>query len=288
MFKTSLHIEKRKPVNIAHLDICSSAFPVDLNNFRFVQLTDFHYGPWTKDSYIEAIIDLALSLKPEFSVLTGDYIQVSPTGLRHYYKNELTLKRAPTVSYHRAGKDLISRFAQLLQPLSQCGPVYGVIGNHDYLEGKATIMRLLSKQVQWLINRTCLHRSKNFSLLLAGIDDWKRGHPDLEQCQINTPQSDNNPVIKILLSHSPDISLSKDKALLSEYDLILCGHTHGGQICLPFNFPLITCTKQRTHVRGLSYLDNIPLFVSTGLGWGGLKLRLFCPPEITLITIKTR
>ncbi|MBP9838672.1 MAG: hypothetical protein KBC84_08155, partial [Proteobacteria bacterium] len=170
-----------------------------------------------------------------------------------------------------------------LTPLNARDGIYGVFGNHDYLEGIEVISKTLQNNINWITNTSTTITKNDDSLLLLGVDDYNRGNPDLKKTFSN--YSDKH-FFKILLSHNPDITISKDKDLLNHSNLILAGHTHGGQIKLPKIKPVICRTRQKKHVQSLSHFNSTAVYVSNGVGYGGVPLRVFCPPEIVVINLK--
>ena len=290
---------RRRPVNVVHLEVSLDNLAPDLEGLKLVQLSDLHYGFPTSKSHIEKVITLVQSLSPDVILLTGDYGQVGFFDLKYYYATEVRSTRSHILRYRRSARQNIIEFAELIAPLTSSYPTFAVLGNHDYIEGKASVMRALSPQVHWLINSSAFFSRRQSSLQIAGVDDFLLGHPDLSKCidierakVFPKPSSPTNekpiPLFRILLSHNPDIVTHSESNILNSFDLVLCGHTHGGQIRIPFWGPIMTRTKQKLHVHGLQMNNTTAIYTSSGVGWGGIKLRLFCPPEVVVISLKSK
>ena len=121
------------------------------------------------------------------------------------------------------------------------------------------------------------------SLFIAGVDDWRRGKPALGPAAEAAAAS--KAFFRILITHNPDIVLHQDADELRHFQLMTVGHTHGGQICLPFWGPIVTRTKQSLHTDGLSLHGKLAVYTSAGVGYGGIGVRILCPPEITLFEL---
>ncbi len=258
--------------------------PECLDGYRMVQLTDLHFGGLTQAEHIRKAVEIATSTDPDLVLLTGDFVQVGSTGLRHRLATKVNPRVFRWPEYRRQVRAYAQELNALLKPLQPRDGMLAVLGNHEYHEGIGTIRRQLPREITWLKNSMhCVVRSGG-ALIIAGTDDVRLGEPDLEACtafpKLLVPSS------KILLSHNPDIVLNKQSELISSFDLMLCGHTHGGQICLPGGKALITRTKQKRHVSGLSTFGSTSVYVNRGVGYGGLPYRTFCRPEILAITLR--
>lgn len=252
--------------------------------YSIVQLTDFHYGVCTPAPFLKRAISITNEINPDLVFLTGDYVQFSATGLRHILATRLHPRLFRWSDYRRAVRKLAKEFSEIVDELTPQDGIIGVFGNHDYNEGLGTIKRQLPKRINWLVNQsTEIHRG-SAALLVSGIDDYRYGNPKVADTISSIPN--NLHQLQILLSHNPDSFLLRDAADLELYDLTLCGHTHGGQLCLPGRFPIITRTNQRDHYSGFSSFRDKRVYVNRGLGCGGLPFRLFCPPEILEIKLK--
>lgn len=254
--------------------------PLEFNNYRIIQLSDFHFGPATSKQHLVDAIKIINKLCPDIILLTGDYLQLTRTGCSHLIISKFNknyLKQYVT-KVRRTARE----FGQIISELSAEEGIFGVFGNHDYIEGIDIVKEEMPNTINWLTNSYTNLEKENSFLHLAGIDDLLRGKPNLDLALSDFNKVDK-PFYKILLSHNPDITIDPLKDQLSNFNLILSGHTHGGQIRLPFLPPPVTRTKQKKHVAGLSYLKDTAIYVTNGLGYGCLNLRVFCPPEITVI-----
>ncbi len=185
-------------------------------------------------------------------------------------------------AYRYKGKNIqvVKNFtSRLINIIKQKGKgIYGVLGNHDlYIFGQF----LEQQGARLLVNEAVKIERNNSFIYLAGIDDasYYRTH-DFYSCEEDMSPSG----FKILLSHTPDIYRQAD---IFHYPLVLCGHTHGGQICLPGGIPVVTNTKApRKMARGLWKFKRLQGITSNGIGCSGFTGRFFCPPEAILITLK--
>ena len=280
--------ERRRPFRICYLDLEFENLPEAFHNCRIVQLTDLHYGPGTSKARITQMVALTVELNPDLIVFTGDYVQYSVTGAHHILAARVNPNLFGWANYRRAIRAITMELRTLLEPLRAPDGILGIFGNHDNNERLGTIQRKLDDKIRSLKNSAALIKKQGSSIAIYGTDDFKRGSPDLAHT-LRHPDPFHPPdniAVKILLAHNPDITLLPHGELLSSVHLILCGHTHGGQIRIPGLPPLLSRTKQRRHIHELSYTGDTPLYISNGVGQGGIPIRVFCPPEIVLVTLK--
>jgi predicted MPP superfamily phosphohydrolase len=201
-------------------------------------------------------------LAAELVVLTGDFVSWKPLP-QHF---------AVRLGYHCA--ELLSRI--------ECPLRYAVMGNHDALVSTAAITDALSTfGIPVLANSSVPLERDGQRLWLAGVKDVLLQRPDLGAALPAGRRPEHEPLI--LLAHEPDFA---DRALGSQIDLILSGHTHGGQILLPFVPPLFLPDMGMKYVHGQFRLgDGMQLYVNRGIGAVNLPFRFRCPPEITVITL---
>lgn len=222
--------------------------PAALDGFTILQLSDLHLDLET--GVIDELAKVAPDLKYDVAVITGDYRNSTRDNYAH------SIKRT---------RDIL----KMLRP-----PRVGILGNHDFIEMAPA---LEASGLRMLLNEGVFVERGDARVLIAGIDDphFYETH-DLARAG-RVPAEDN--VFRILLSHSPEMW----REAAPDYDLMLSGHTHGGQICLPGGVPLVR--NGRCPARLLSgawRVDKMQGYTSRGTGCCGVPMRFFCPPEITL------
>lgn len=180
--------------------------------------------------------------------------------------------------------------ADIVRVITGAGiPVIGVLGNHDYFGRRNEYVRIMNHLeeagVKWLINRAEPFEYKGERAWLAGIDDWAKGDPDLEEVARQLPAGER-PLL--LLTHNPQII----KALPTDFaHVMLSGHTHGGQInpaLPPLNRKLNWITFREGHHHsefplGWYTHNGIRLYVGKGLGMSGMPLRFNARPELLVL-----
>lgn len=249
----NVHNEARD-IEVVHQPIYLGHLPGKFDGYTIVQLSDIHHGALVEASHIRAAVETVNQLKPDLIVLTGDYV----THSRAY----------------------IEPCAELLGWLQAPDGVFAVLGNHDFWTGADQIARALNLRRLGLLRNTHTHlRRDGESLALVGVDDSTVRQDDLKTALRGVHPG----APTILLSHNPN--LVRQAARLG-VDLVLSGHTHGGQIRLsPRRRP-----PQRflRFCRGFGQFGQTQIYVNRGLGTVILPVRYQCAPEITLIELKCR
>jgi len=230
----------------------------ELDGLRIVHLTDIHHGLYFPAEALVAAVELANSLEPDVVALTGDY-----------------------VSYSR---NFAHSAAELLGGLRASRGVFAVLGNHDFRVGAELVTRALRRSgIEVLRNRHTYLRAGAAELFLAGVDDlWFNSN--LPRALRSIPRG--RPVV--LLSHNPRIVAA---AAHYSVDLVLSGHTHGGQVRLPFLERMRAGAAARPRRRfhtGWDALGRTRIYISRGLGTIVVPLRVACPPEMPLLTLSAR
>jgi predicted MPP superfamily phosphohydrolase len=238
--------------------------PIGLDGFRLVHLSDLHVGSLVPHRFLQRVVNTVHSLSPDLIVLTGDFV--------HTYPGEMTSLRT------------------LLSNLRAPHGVFAVLGNHDYalnypgdvgIPGiEVSVINALEQAgVQILRNDWVPIRGGQHPFALFGIDElWsERARPT---AVATIPDS----FPRVVLSHNPDIL-----SFLPEngFDLLLCGHTHGGQVRLPPFPPPVTATTNRRFWGGLSDQGRGWLFVTRGIGYTW-RVRFAARPECVEITLTGR
>ena len=219
---------------------------------RIVQLSDLHFGLYVGERRLEAWVEAALAATPDLIVITGDFVD------------------------RLAWQETTALFRQLRKLNAPLG-VWGVWGNHDYAQAAtsdAFVAALSHAGVRLLVNEGVRLRD---DLFLAGVDDFLEGRPSLSLALEERPPLG----ACILLSHNPDI-LPRVPARVG---LTLCGHTHGGQIKLPVVGALRTSSRYGKRFLEGRISEPVPAFVSRGLGYSALPLRVLSPAEIVVLEL---
>jgi predicted MPP superfamily phosphohydrolase len=159
--------------------------------------------------------------------------------------------------------------------------LWAVLGNHDDLTDPKHVTRALqAENIQVLANQSQAIERNGARFWLAGVDDVLSGTADLSKTLRRVPAGE--PVI--LLAHEPDFA---DEAARFPIDLQLSGHSHGGQVRIPLLPPLYLPPMARKYVLGTYHVGPLTLYTTAGLGTVGVPMRLNCPPEITLLTLRS-
>ena len=237
--------------------------PPAFDGFRIAQISDIHLEEYTEDYFLRRVIAQVNALKPDLVLVTGDFISRGPLALE--------------VSYAAAG-----RCAALLSTLT-CPERYGILGNHDVVVGSRVVRNHMENNgLPMLVNQCVRVEREGQHILLAGLDDCSFGKPNLT---LTVPEKPDAPVI--LMAHEPDyavhIAAHRRGPLV---DLILSGHTHGGQVRIPGWGPLALPPHGKLYPSGRFLVGSSQLYVNRGVGTVGVPFRLNCPPEITLATLR--
>lgn len=240
---------------VSQTDVYLKNLPERFENYRITQLTDIHHSRILGIEEVNRVVRLAQQTRPDLFVLTGDY----------------------STSYRR----YIDPCAEALGALSAPDGVWAVLGNHDHYTDAELTTRALERQHIVVLNNqnTSLHRGSDV-LQLSGIDDWTWNATDWIKAFVGI----NKKLPTILLSHQPSV-LEFEQT--KDVSLILSGHTHGGQIKIPWlGTPAKFATKDLRFAQGLFRHNDVQLYVSSGTGVIGLPIRFGVRPEIAVLRLK--
>lgn len=255
---------ERQHVVVRHVEIPLTRLPEALDGLTIAQISDLHYHPEFSAGVIRKAVDLIRQLNPDILAVTGDFVTLSE------FRSE-----------DPAAAKAASPCAELLAPLRPKLGIYAVLGNHDtftdptYVEGALTEhgIRVLSNQANPI-------EKNGKRLWIAGVADALGGFPDLDATLGRIPHGE--PVV--LLAHEPDFA---DDSAKYPVDLQLSGHSHGGQIRLPFLAPLALPRLGRKYPIGLRKVGGMALYTNIGLGTIGVPIRILATPEVTLFTLRS-
>ena len=237
--------------------------PTPFHGFRIVQLSDIHLDEYTEPFFLEHIVHHVNALAPDLVLLTGDFITHGSLHLHLQPPRRLPLRRNPQHP-HRPQR-------------------YAILGNHDVAVSAPLVIAALSTHgIPILVNQHVPIERSGARIWLCGVDDPGTSHPNLD---LAIPAKPDGPVI--LMAHEPDYAdtvVPHPRGPL--VDLMLSGHSHGGQVRLPFFGPLVLPPMGRSTSEATSSFDQMQLYVNRGIGTVGLPFRLNCPPEITVLTLQ--
>jgi uncharacterized protein len=255
-------------IEITRPDIRLTGLPAAFDGLRIAQLSDIHMDEFTEPFFLHHVIDRINQLQPDVVLLTGDFVSYE-IGSRHFAIGSAW------------------QCANILTSL-RCKQLYAVMGNHDvYVSAKDVTSALRANRIT-VLNNSCLPIERpGARIWLAGVDDPLVGDPKPELAIPDSIRNvPNEPVI--LMCHAPDyaddlLAHPAGKAV----DLMLSGHTHGGQVRLPLVGALQLPDLGKKYVEGWFQLGRMQLYVNRGIGTIGIPFRFDCPPEITLLTLRT-
>lgn len=242
-------------IEITRHEVEIASLPPSFDGYRIAFLTDTHVASFMRRDFYREVVRQVLRFEPDLILLGGDFV----TWERHI----------PLMA------DV------LLTDLTARDGVYAVLGNHDYwANSKAVIEAMSARGVQFIVNRSVAIRRGDDVISLGGIDEVYRGEPDLEAA---FARMDPN-VPCLMVSHHPDIV---DTIEEQRIDLLVCGHTHGGQIRFPFFGSVVVPSKHEArYASGFHRVRNVLLYVSRGVG-AIPPLRILCRPEVATFTLCT-
>ena len=240
---------------LTETDIPVPGLPESFDGLRIAQLTDVHHSRLVSAEEVWRVVELTRGARPDMVALTGDYT----TARRRY----------------------IEPCAEALASIEAPEGTWAVLGNHDhYTDAELTTRALARRRVGVLNNANTVIRRGDDVLQLAGVDDWGWGALDFARALHGLDPA--RPAV--LLSHEPRVFDMPEARGLS---LILSGHTHGGQICLPLvGAPArLFARGEFRYLRGLYERDGARLYVSRGTGVIGLPLRFGARPEVAVLRL---
>jgi uncharacterized protein len=267
------YLNSRK-LKFRQIEVWLKNLPLSFDGLRIGQMTDIHAGPLVPREFIREGVDLLMANRPDLVVLTGDFMN----GNRRILRPRKGNGRFKQVHYDYC----IDELRRLEAPRG----VYGVLGNHDFWSGKefaSGIAKDLERAgIRMLRNRAVSLECDGEQLHLIGVDDYWADSYDLTLAAKNTPRNG----FRVLLSHNPDVN--EDITRLGErIDLVISGHTHGGQVVLPFvGVPHLLSPFGQKYRSGLVRDGDRQSYISCGLGAYLAPIRLNCPPDVSLLTLR--
>lgn len=249
-------------LQIKHYTCESPDLPPAFDGLRIALVTDIHHGPTYSEQQVEMLVESVNRLKPDLVLLGGDYVYLGT----HYESACFT------------------RLSALEAPLG----CFAVLGNHDYAPSDAEEpgpgeavraarragIRLLRNQGVWL-------EVDGQRIRLGGVEDYQVGDPDWRPVVRGTDDTD----FVLLVSHNPDFSENLPPDAI---DLVLSGHTHGGQVTVFDSWgPRVPSEYGQKYRTGIAQNDVTTVIISNGVGTSTpLPIRLFAPAQVVILTLR--
>jgi len=248
-------IEPNLMVTSTRMTLSFESLPEDFNGFKIAHVSDLHFGTWHLAVRNDLVVRAIEGFEPDLIVVTGDLI-CKPLSV-----------------------DEALRFTARLTSIA---PTIVVLGNWDYWSGADVTLfveGLRGIGAVVMFNEWVALKRGSSEIYVVGLDDPHTMRDDLAKALNRVPPN----AFKILLAHSPQAF----KATLGQVDLVLAGHTHGGQVVIPLLGLLYVPLPpdSREYVKGLFVEGETSMYVTSGVGCSLLPLRFLCPPEVALITL---
>jgi uncharacterized protein len=240
----------RHQIQVVHANVPVSGLPPALNNLRIGLITDLHHSEMVPAEDVVRASALMMAERPDLIVLGGDYVTWGD-------------------------RTFVAPCAEALGALRAPIGVFGVIGNHD--DERDMPAALISRGYEMLRDARTTIRIRGEKVQLVGLRYWTQRPRDIARLVRGVDGT------IILLAHNP-LRLTEAAAL--DIPLVLSGHTHGGQVVLPFIGAV--AARKFPVVAGLGGRDNTSIFVSRGVGTVYVPYRLNCPPDVSIITLRRR
>jgi len=258
-------------VEVSRVRLKLPRLPDAFSGLRIAQLSDIHIGPWMTLEKVREILSAVVEQSPDVLALTGDFV----------------------LTYSRMGKSYRAELEELSQAIRQLSDrflVVAVLGNHDVMYNSFEVQDALQKGgAHVLVNSVHTLERGAARFHLAGLDDIYRGRPDLNKVLDSFPSDE----CAMLLVHEPDFA--DTSAETGRFDLQISGHSHGGQIVLPFVGPPILPKYGQKYPSGLYQVSTgstyqggkMFQYTNRGVGMTFPAVRFNCRPEITLFTLES-
>lgn len=244
-------------IEVARLNVAMPRLAPQFDGYRIVHISDLHMGEWITSAYLRNVVEMVNREQADLIAITGDYV---------------------TRVYDNLAADLVP----ILNGLRARDGVVWVLGNHDYWGGKgAGPVRYALEHCGAIDLNNKVHtlEREGATLHIAGVDSARELMSRLDKVLDALPEEG----AAILLAHEPDFA--DESAATGRFDLQLSGHSHGGQVAIPFIGPPRLPAMGRKYPHGLYKVGDMALYTNRGIGMVGLPVRFFARPEITVLTL---
>lgn len=257
LFSFDIFIYERYFLNFSNYEYYSEELPIEFNGYRIAVISDLHYGKLTPDIWVRSVFQKVNDLKPDLIIGLGDYV----------------LKT-------KSAKDLYTIWPLLLT-LKAKDAEFFINGNHESWADENMSLELLDKSGKSIRNSFKIIEKGKARIVIGGTGDLWTDEVNIDKTLKDSPES----LFTIIATHNPDVADSKH---FRKINLYLAGHTHGGQVRIPFfNLAPILPVTNKDYDAGFK-MNNAgeKLFISSGIGWSIIPLRFNCRAEVPIITLK--
>lgn len=245
---------ERNLVQVNRYRIPMADLPPSFHGFTVAHLTDLHLGFLVSESFIRGIVHRTNGLRTDLIVCTGDYV------------------------HEQNATRQIDKVWPILSELKAKHGVYSVLGNHDHWADTRRSLYWLARTGQDLRHQSKIITRGGDRVHIGGAGDLWGDRLKIDKAFVGAAKTE----CKILLAHNPD---SVDTAFDTPISLVISGHTHGGQVVVPFYGPPILPVKKKAYSSGLITTPRTQLFISRGIGWTIYPIRFNCYPEIAVLEL---
>lgn len=289
-------------IEIKKIDLILPELSAEFDGWKVLQVSDIHVNEWMTEKKLKNIVNLINKQQADIIVFTGDFFSQSGS-----YSKRLDEKIIPRLPYVNQHPSLIARIFRklgipvknnprrryfeddqqtLINALSELKPLhksFAVLGNHDYATNNELVREALKKSnIITLRNRVYSFEKNDNYLNIAGIDDVIFSRDNLDLVLTRLPAKGTN----ILLVHEPDFAISVWKS--HRFQLQLSGHSHGGQVKIPFRKSPFLPPYGEKFPEGLYRFSDFYLYTNRGIGMAYPYIRFNCRPEITIFTLHSQ
>jgi len=236
-------------------EIPLARLPKAFDGFTIAQITDLHYGFLMPMAVVRHVLSLVGGIGTDMVVGTGDYVH----------------ERNSTRQIEAVWPEL----ARLRAPFG----VWSVLGNHDHWADTTRSLEWLAETGQGVRHRSVAIEKGGAQIWIGGSGDYYEDVLGIDEAFREAPPDE----CKVLLSHNPD---AVDTPYRTEIDLVMSGHTHGGQVVVPFLGAPVLPVRNKRYSSGLVTTPGTRVFISRGIGWALLPVRFNCPPEIAVLQLR--
>ena len=240
-------------LEITRHEVFIDDLPSQFDGYRVAFLTDTHVAGFIRRAFYDEVVAQVNRFNPDLILLGGDFVT---------WKRHIALMAE-----------------ELLTTLKSRDGIFAILGNHDYWAGGEEVQAAMSaKGVRFIINTSVVIRRDGAELPVLGVDEVYRGVPDIDAALARVKAGP-----RIGITHHPDLIDQLDDRRI---DLLLCGHTHGGQIRFPFFGAVVVPSKHESrYASGFHRVGSVLMYVSRGIG-AIPPIRILCRPEIATFILR--